>query len=67
MARRAWSGTIDGNLANLTDRRGMIFIKNGWGTTDHIDLWNGYTAELRSGNATYFNKGEEVWFWEIGD
>lgn len=22
-------------------RRGIIFIRNGWGSTDHIDVWDG--------------------------
>lgn len=35
---------------------------NGWGTTDHIDVWNGKT--MKGGSADWVNKGDEVWFWE---
>ena len=42
---------------------GIIFIKDGWGTTDHIDIWNG--SKLKGGNPDYINKGKEVWFWKI--
>jgi hypothetical protein len=64
--RDEWPGTIDTNLAKLKGRKGMIFIKNGWGPTDHIDVWDGAINELRGGDATYFSKGTAIWFWEIG-
>lgn len=44
-------------------RRGIVFIKDGWGPTDHIDLWNG--SRLRGGDLSYFARGKEVWFWEL--
>ncbi|WP_102797365.1 T6SS effector amidase Tae4 family protein [Bowmanella denitrificans] len=44
-------------------KKGIVFIKNGWGTTDHIDLWNG--TEMKAGSPDYFSRGQEVWFWEI--
>jgi len=67
VTRDDWKGSINTNLKTLTKRKGMIFLLNGWGRTDHIDLWNGYTKELRGGAATFFDKGQRVWFWEIGD
>ncbi|MDH6254357.1 hypothetical protein M2347_004084 [Chryseobacterium sp. H1D6B] len=43
--------------------KGIIFIKNGWGPTDHIDLWDG--VSLKGGTADYFNYGAEIWFWAL--
>ena len=45
------------------DQSGIIFIKNGWGATDHIDVWDG--SHLKGGDPTYIGRGEEVWFWKI--
>jgi hypothetical protein len=47
----------------FSKRKGIVFIKNGWGATDHIDLWNG--SALKGGAQSYFSLGEEVWFWEL--
>jgi hypothetical protein len=44
-------------------RKGIVFIQNGWGPTDHIDLWNG--AAMKGGFPNYFTQGKEVWFWEL--
>ena len=41
-------------------RKGIVFIQNGWGPTDHIDIWNG--AALKGGFPSYFARGKEVWF-----
>ena len=49
--------------SEFTGKKGIVFIKNGWGSTDHIDVWNG--TKLKGGYAEYFSLGEEVWFWEI--
>lgn len=46
-----------------TTRKGIVFIKDGWGATDHIDLWNG--AAMKAGFQNYFALGKEVWFWEL--
>ncbi|MGR5150149.1 T6SS effector amidase Tae4 family protein [Photobacterium alginatilyticum] len=35
--------------SSLKGIRGIIFIKNGWGSTDHIDVWNGETMKGGSG------------------
>lgn len=42
---------------------GIVFIKDGWGATDHIDLWNGFM--MKAGDSSYFSLGKEVWVWEI--
>lgn len=44
-------------------KKGIVFIKNGWGPTDHIDVWNG--TLMKGGSDLYFARGTEVWFWEI--
>lgn len=43
--------------------KGIVFIKDGWGPTDHIDLWDGY--KMRGGRNDYFELGREVWFWNL--
>lgn len=43
--------------------KGIIFIKDGWGSTDHIDLWGGMS--LKGGSVDYFNYGVEIWFWVL--
>lgn len=65
VTRDVYPGNIDKNLAKLKKRKGMIFIKDGWGTTDHIDVWDGVKSELKGGYKTYFSKGTAVWFWEL--
>jgi len=49
--------------ADFAGKQGIVFIKDGWGATDHIDLWNG--SIMIGGSSGYFAKGKEVWFWEI--
>lgn len=53
------------NVTNIdfTGKKGIVFIKNGWGNTDHIDVWNG--VAMKGGSPSYFSLGEEVWFWEL--
>lgn len=60
-------GSISKNIAKLKHRHGMIFIVNGWGRTDHIDIWkgNGATGVLKGGFNSYLKTGEQVWFWEF--
>ena len=48
---------------DFLNRKGIVFIKDGWGATDHIDLWNG--VMMKGGFPTYFSQGKEVWFWEL--
>ncbi len=55
-------------LKNVTSkdfngRKGVVFIKNGWGATDHIDVWNG--VAMKGGFPNYFSLGKEVWFWGL--
>ncbi|CAD7853387.1 MAG: hypothetical protein [Olavius algarvensis Gamma 1 endosymbiont] len=63
----SFTGSIKRNMAELKDRKGMIFIMNGWGNTDHIDIWkgNGVTGILKGGFTRYFTVGAEVWFWDF--
>jgi hypothetical protein len=44
-------------------RKGIVFVRNGWGPTDHIDVWNGIA--MKGGDAAYFSLGQEIWFWEL--
>lgn len=44
-------------------KKGIIFIKDGWGATDHIDVWNG--IGMQGGRSDYFSLGKEVWFWGV--
>lgn len=62
-------GSINSNLSQLGGKSGVIFIQNGWGPTDHIDLWNG-TGLIgggvdTSGNQTFLSKGVQIWFWRL--
>jgi len=60
-------GSINDNLKLFNNRNGMVFIMNGWGNTDHIDVWNGGALQLKgaSNSADYRSRGQQVWFWEI--
>ena len=45
-------------------RTGVIFFRDGWGTTDHIDVWNGQS--LVGGFDSYFDSDfKELWFWDV--
>ena len=48
---------------DFKDKKGIVFIKDGWGPTDHIDVWNG--SKLKGGSPAYFALGKRVWFWEL--
>jgi len=53
--------TVDKNLKN---KKGIVFIQDGWGATDHIDLWNG--SQLKGGYLNYFLVNwKALWFWEL--
>lgn len=44
--------------------KGIIFIQNGWGETDHIDIWNG--SEMKGGSSDYINRNfTSLWFWQL--
>ncbi|VAW56369.1 hypothetical protein MNBD_GAMMA07-999 [hydrothermal vent metagenome] len=60
-------GSIDDNLSAFKNKKGMVFIMNGWGNTDHIDVWNGVTMRMKgaSDTITYRKRGKQVWFWEL--
>ena len=49
--------------ASFQGKKGILFIMNGWGSTDHIDVWNG--SNLKGGDPSYISLGEEVWFWKL--
>lgn len=65
--KQIFTGSTDNNLNSFKQKRGMVFIMNGWGNTDHIDLWDGHLMQLRgaSNTADYRKRGKQVWFWEI--
>lgn len=60
-------GSINDNLPVFIQRRGMVFIMNGWGKTDHIDVWDGNSMNMKGSGDTadYRSRGKQVWFWEI--
>lgn len=49
--------------SDFAGRKGIVFIKDGWGATDHIDVWDG--AKMKGGQPGYFALGKEVWFWPL--
>jgi len=57
---KTYKGVTDSDFAG---KKGIVFIKDGWGATDHIDVWNG--RQMKGGNPRYFSLGKEVWFWEL--
>ena len=65
--RPALFGTA-GKRKNVTandyaGKPGIVFVQNGWGATDHIDIWDG--AAMKGGSPDYFARGKEVWFWPL--
>lgn len=50
---------------NFRGKKGIVFIQDGWGATDHIDFWDGNLMEMKGGNPSYFALGKSVWFWEL--
>jgi hypothetical protein len=50
-------------MSDFVGKKGIIFIKDGWGGTDHIDLWDGYS--MKAGYSSYFLNGTELWFWNL--
>jgi len=51
------------DASTFAGQKGLIFIRDGWGSTDHIDLWDG--KELKGGDVSYLGFGSEVWFWPL--
>ena len=51
------------STTDFVGRRGIVFIQDGWGPTDHIDVWDG--SAMKGGNPDYFSRGKAVWFWEL--
>lgn len=47
----------------LTNKKGVIFIMDAWGNTDHIDVWD--SNRIGSDINVPFNMAKEIWFWEI--
>ena len=48
----------------IVGRSGVLFIRDGWDTTDHIDVWNG--EALVGGFDSYFDADyKEMWFWDV--
>jgi len=47
-------------LVQKDNKKGFIFIFNGWGSGDHIDLWDG--TELRAGDDTWVDRGGNYGF-----
>lgn len=64
---KTFTGTINDNILSFKNKKGMIFIMNGWGNTDHIDIWDGIKIKMKgsSDTAGYMKRGKQVWFWEI--
>ena len=62
-----FSGNVNDNIGFFKNKKGMIFIMNGWDTTDHIDLWDGASMKLKGSSNTnaYRKRGKQVWFWDV--
>jgi len=49
---------------DILGRSGVLFIRDGWDTTDHIDVWDGQA--LVGGFDSYFESDyKELWFWDV--
>lgn len=58
-------GSLHTNRSQLGSQKGIIFIQNGWGATDHIDLWDGTSRKFRGGGSTFDLVGQHIWFWQL--
>lgn len=65
--KQIFKGSMDANPASFKGKKGMVFIMNGWGNTDHIDIWDGVLMKLKgsANTAAYRKRGKQVWFWEL--
>lgn len=50
-------------MADVRTRNGIVFIKDGWGATDHIDIW--YRGAMAGGEPLWLTKGKELWLWRL--
>ena len=58
------SRSIVHSKEEILGRSGIIFFRDGWGTTDHIDVWDG--ENLVGGSPSYFESDfKDLWFWDI--
>jgi hypothetical protein len=51
--------------ADFRGKRGIVYWQNFYGNNnqgDHIDLWDG--DRIAKGSNDYFERSEQVWFWE---
>jgi len=48
---------------DFVGKKGIVFVQDGWGAMDHIDIWNG--MQLKGGSPSYFALGKQIWFWEL--
>lgn len=55
-------GSIDDNRNVFSKARGVVFIQNGWGNVDHIDVWDGLQSDFKGGDRLYAKAGRAVWF-----
>ena len=56
--------SIVNSQQEILGRSGIIFFRDGWGTTDHIDVWDGQA--LVGGFPSYFDSDfKELWFWDV--
>ena len=55
--------TVFRKQRDLGDKRGIVFVQNGWGSTDHIDLWDGPNGAMRAGSPDYLERGNAIWLW----
>ncbi len=44
-------------------KKGVVFLRDGWGATDHIDVFNG--KFLKGGSPSYWSLGKDVWLWVL--
>lgn len=60
-------GNMNSNIDVFKDKKGVVFIQDGWGSTDHIDLWDGTISQMKGSSSTssYMAVGKAVWFWEM--
>jgi len=65
--KKILNGSVDDNLDSFKNKKGMLFIMNGWDKTDHIDLWDGSLMKMKGASNTldYRKRGKQVWFWEL--
>ena len=60
---KRFTGPMSSHWGTFGMYKGIVFIQNGWGPTDHIDLWD--TTGFKGGQLSYIHAGVQVWFWRI--